>query len=225
MVSILLIDDEPRICTCVARAMSAHGFEVESHSTPDAFMTAARARTHRALLIDWNLRTEEGTRLCRGLRLNGDERPIALTSGKLDTAHARRLAEECGADAYFAKPAIETWPTQLRDVLDRAEPRARLPSLILAGDVVIVPDYAAPLSPTEQKVVAFLLSEPGRQRGRLEIARHVWGLHSEPHTTLVDTVISRIRKRLGSEAHRIERTEEGWRVPCANEMPVEKGRK
>jgi DNA-binding response OmpR family regulator len=216
-VSVLWVDDEPRICEAAVRVLKPR-FVVEAYTDPDAFMIEARARRHQLVVIDWNLRTCEGTDLCATLRSEGDVRPIALLSGKLATEHAKELAVQCGASKFIEKTAFETWAPQLEALLALPPGRtasgniSRRTPLELDGNVLKVRSYAATMRAKELAILEILLEDPIGEHSREEIARRVWGRHGEPETTLVDSVISSIRKKLGAARDLIERGPHGWRI-------------
>jgi DNA-binding response OmpR family regulator len=214
---VLLIDDEPAIGRAVARALKGYDIAVEVHSDVDDFLKSARARTHRALLIDWNLRSCEGTELCATLRGEGDTRPIALVSGKLDVDHARDLARSAGADRYIEKA---TRASELaRQIKNLARRRKRPPTVYkcVVGTIelrpgkIIVHDYTASPRPLEYQLLQYLLDHPGQVLSRERLAHGVWQKRI-PTSTMVESAISRLRKLLGTAADLIETVPGGYRI-------------
>jgi len=137
-----------------------------------------------------------------------------LVSAKLAAKHARELVAQCGANEFFEKPDVMTWAPRLKAML-RLPPYRSVSGvgrIQLDGNRIRIRDYAATLRGKERTLVEFLLEDPDRERSLEEIALRVWGRHSEPQTTLVESTISRIREKLGEERDLIERGPVGWRI-------------
>jgi DNA-binding response OmpR family regulator len=212
-----MIDDEPAIGRSVARSLKPFDIDVDATSEVADFLKAARTRLHRALLIDWNLRSCEGTELCATLRGEGDMRPIALVSGKLDVDHARELARSAGADRFIEKPTPAT--DLARQITNLARRRKRPPTVYktLVGTIelrpgkIIVHDYTASPRPLEYQLLQYLLEHPGQVLSREQLAHGVWQKRI-PTSTMVESAISRLRKLLGTAADLIETVPGGYRI-------------
>lgn len=98
------------VCNSLTRLLVHQGVDVEGCTTPEAFMVLARARNHRALLVDRNLTVCDGTDLIRDLRDEDDLRPIGLMSPNITTGHGDQLALEAGAEVFIDKTLDDTKP-------------------------------------------------------------------------------------------------------------------
>jgi DNA-binding response OmpR family regulator len=212
---VLFFDDEPAVTRIMALALRPY-FELDASSTLGEFVTEARRREHVALVIDWNLRFAEGTAVCADLRADGEDRPIAIMSGKLEPHHGRQLAIGCGANEYIEKPI------QLDDLvctMRRLVAAASIPKKVfrcsfatfeLGDDHVIVSNLMLRLRAKEIAVLADLLLRAGTVVSRDDLARRVWGVHTIPTTKIVETTIGRLREGLGSAAPAIETVSGGY---------------
>ena len=99
---VLLVDDDVRLSSMVARYLSQHGFEV--HERPDARsgMAAARGESWDAILLDVNLPDGDGFELCRTIRKESGL-PIVMLTARGDVMD-RVVGLELGADDYLPKP-------------------------------------------------------------------------------------------------------------------------
>lgn len=238
---VLLLDDEASISRAAALALRSYGIDLDSCEEVDHFIHLASTRRHRALIIDWNLRTCEGTDICARLRRDGEERPIAILSGKLDADHGREMAQATGADCYIAKPsAAEDLAHEIWLLLDSrssakqhtAQVRAALPhghrfqclvrkdgstlTIGLCEDRVVISDYIVRLRPKELELLEVLLRRSGQVVSKDELARLVWGVRSAPTTSIVETSMSRLRTALGNAGGIIETVRGGYRISVAH---------
>lgn len=217
-----MIDDEPAFGRALSRALRVHGISVESFTEVPDFLKAARRRDHGALLIDWNLRTCEGTELCTTLRDEGDTRPIAIVSGKLEADHARELARAAGADGYIEKPSPAAVVAKKLNELTSAKKgahRAALYACTLGQNIaasielrrgqIVVHQYVIDVRPIEYQVFEYLIEHPGVVVSRQTLSNRIWG--NVRQSTVVQTAISRLRKQLGNLSGLIETVPGGYR--------------
>ncbi len=212
-------------------ALRHHGILLDACQEVDDFIRAANTGEHGALVIDWNLRTCEGTELCARLRDGGETRPIVILSGKLDAEHGREIAEAAGADAYIEKPATaESMACRIKALLRSTETRLRtvpraastfrcavrsegsIVTIELCEDRVILTNHVVHLRRKEFELFKCLLERAGQVVSKEKLLRLIWGSRATPSTSIVETSMSRLRTHLGSAASIIETVRGGYRI-------------
>ncbi|MGF1614209.1 MAG: response regulator [Gammaproteobacteria bacterium] len=212
---ILVVDDDPRVCQLLTRYLDQEGFLV------DSALSGAELRRHMAtqpanlVVLDLTLPDEDGLSLVRHLCHRSTAAIIILTD-KADPLD-KVVGLEMGADDYLTKP------------FDRRELLARIRSLLRRRAQHRVPPEMTPLSivqfagwrldlaaqqltsPTGEEVgltrhefqlLATLVRKPNRVLTRDELLSDVAGRNTYPFDRGVDVLVSRLRKKMGSESDR-----------------------
>lgn len=210
---VLIVDDAPELLDLVERALRTEGHEVRSAATLARASELIAERTPELLILDLALPDGTGLDLCRALRSRDHRFPILLL-----TAHGevpRRVAGlDAGADDFMAKPfALAELRARVR-ALGRRGPLGR-PTSMEVGDVVLDPtnrralrgDRELPLTAREWEVLAVLLTRRGRIVSRATLLELVWGEINDKASDSLDVIMTRIRRKLGSEIVRTVRGE------------------
>lgn len=226
MNQVLLIEDDPAITDLLRLALIEAGVELQSASDLATARTRLAEIEYDAILLDLNLPDGSGIDLCREIR-SSSTIPILILTARRDEID-RILGLELGADDYIVKPFSPREVTaRLRAVLRRqnwaaAEPTGSVREVagISVDEVrreVRVDGESVSLTRTEFQLVVALTSRPGRVFSRAELIDHAWeGAFIQDR--VVDSVISRVRRKLGrlpNGESRI-RTVHGVGYSCAN---------
>src|SRR5918996_1745005 len=178
---ILVVEDEEPIRDLVQTALRFTGFTVESvASGPDA-LALARNDPWSLLILDVNLPGIDGFTLCRKLRDGGDDVPVIFLTARDDPADLRE-GFSGGGDDYLTKPfSLEELVLRVEAVLRRGRGRTNERARITVADVVLDDDQhrvwrgerEIDLSPTEYRLLRFLMLNAGRVLSRPQIIEHV----------------------------------------------------
>jgi two-component system OmpR family response regulator len=200
---ILLVEDDPEMAEHIVHALREHGHEVEESRTGPDGLARAQASNHAALIVDRMLPGLDGLSLVRQLRANGNRTPILFltTMSGLDD---RVEGLEGGGDDYLAKPfAFSELLARVNAITRRAEDSGEPTRLRIAGlemDLIrrTVQRDGKPidLQPQEFRLLEFLLRHAGRVVTRTMLLEHVWDLHFDPRTNIVETHMSRLRAKI-----------------------------
>jgi two-component system, OmpR family, catabolic regulation response regulator CreB len=207
MPQVLLLEDDPAIADTVVFALQREGFEVQHHLLlRDAHHHALRQRPDVAVL-DVGLPDGNGMDLCRRWRAADDARlralPVLMLTARAEEMD-RVIALETGADDYLTKPfSPRELVARLRALLRRSglspAPAANPASLFeldADGQRIRYASHTLGLTRMEYRLLAALLSAPGRIRTREWLLDQVWGLQSEATDRTVDTHIKTLRAKL-----------------------------
>lgn len=199
---ILLIEDEPKTITFLAKGLRETGFEVETATDGEAGSDLARSRQFDLLILDVMLPKRDGWSLLEEVRDAGIRTPILFLTAR-DSVRDRVKGLELGADDYLVKPfAFSELLARVRCLLRRS-PMARQDQMRIADleidtqrNKAVRSGVALNLTPKEFLLLAHLARSAGEVVSRSEIVEHVWDIQFEPDTNVVDVVVRRLRAKV-----------------------------
>jgi len=207
-VLILVVEDDAPLATLLGHHLEASGYRVEFSARGDDAELRLRERPLPNLVIlDWMLPEVSGIELCRRLRARRETQtlPIVMLSARGTEADLIR-GLSIGADDYVAKPfSVPVLLARIQAVLRRACPQTIANTLTL-DDIKLERSTRRvhragteiQLSPTEFRLLDFLMANPGRVFSRQELLDQVWGLDADLGEYTVNTCIRRLRRRLNA---------------------------
>ncbi len=203
---VLVVDDERNIADLVATALHYEGFEVTTAYTGREALTAALKSRPHLMLLDVMLPDLDGFEVARRLRLEGYKVPILFLTAR-DTTEDKVRGLTLGGDDYVTKPfSIEELVARLRAILrrtnDSSNSKAKLTFYDLELDEetreVYRGDRPIELTPTEFKLLRYLMLNPRRVLSKAQILDYVWEYDFEGDANVVETYISYLRKKVDS---------------------------
>jgi two-component system, OmpR family, copper resistance phosphate regulon response regulator CusR len=214
MTRILIIEDEPRIASFVAKGLRAAGYTPTVIEDGNEGLDHALSGDYDLAVLDIGLPGIDGFALLEQLRGAGSRLPvIALTARDSVTDTVRGL--EGGADDYMAKPfrfdellarvrlrlrARAGSGDAARSVLEHRGVRLDLHRREVTRDGVTVE-----LSAREFALAEMFMRHPGQVLSREQLLSQVWGYEFDPGSNVVDVYVGYLRKKLGSDAIRTVR--------------------
>jgi DNA-binding response OmpR family regulator len=222
---VLIVEDEAPIRELIRLHLSLSGFEVTEVGDGTRALDLARAQRFDLIVLDVMLPGIDGITLCRALRVEGAnvQTPILMVTAR-DTESDTVLGLESGADDYLAKPfGMRELLARVGAILRRSarsgEPRGTGPRAV-HGDVVIDVERRVaivrgqPLELTRQEfdLLHLLATRPGIVFSREALLSKVWGDDTYVTERTVDTVISRLRRKIERDAQDPELILTAWGV-------------
>jgi two-component system phosphate regulon response regulator PhoB len=208
--TVLVVEDEPQIQELVAVNLEHSGHKVLRAASAEEAEAAIRNALPDVLVLDWMLPGESGVAFAR--RLRADERTrelpiLMLTARAMEQDKISGL--EAGADDYLTKPfSPKELAARIKAVLRRRAPQLSGDAVEVEGlrldpatKKVKVADRRVELSPSEFRLLHFLMTHPGRVYTRAQLLDHVWGDHVFIEERTVDVHIRRLRKALEPTGH------------------------
>jgi two-component system OmpR family response regulator len=160
------------------------------------------------IVLDVVLPDIDGFEVCRQLRAHGNEVPVIFLTAR-DTASDTVTGLTLGGDDYVTKPfSVEALVARVRAVLRRTQRTAvsadAVGEILHVGDLQLDEEHwtvrrgATPLdlSPTEFRLLAYLMRNKGRMLTRQQILENVWGWEYVGQSQVVETYISYLRRKL-----------------------------
>jgi two-component system OmpR family response regulator len=208
---VLVVDDEPNIRELVQVALKFHGCSVSTAVNGKDALRQVEASQPDLIVLDVLLPDMDGFEVCRRLRAGGNEVPVIFLTAR-DTSSDTVTGLAIGGDDYVTKPfSVEALAARIRAVLRRAARTSGAggdqpadAGLLRAGDLEL--DEArwtvhrggilVELSPTEFRLLAYLMRHQGRVLTRAQLLENVWGWDYAGESQIVETYVSYLRRKL-----------------------------
>ena len=204
---ILVVDDEAYIRDLVSSGLRIAGFDVVTASDGAAALDRATRDQPDLIVLDVGLPNVDGFTVCRRLRDRGDDVPVLFLTAR-DAAEDRVSGFTQGGDDYVTKPfGLEELVARVRAILRRSGPAnetaadtgvLRYDDLELDEDAMRVRrgDETIRLSPTEFKLLRYLLTNAEVVVSKMQILDHVWEYDFDGNASVVENYISYLRKKI-----------------------------
>ena len=156
------------------------------------------------MLLDVAMPGCDGFEVCRRLRNDGVQVPIIFLTAR-DTSEDKVSGLRLGGDDYVTKPfGLEEIVARIEAVLRRSSGTPRRVTRLAVGDLVLDDeahevrrgDERIDLSATEYRVLRYLMLNAGRVLSKSQILEHVWQYDFDGESTVVETYISYLRKKV-----------------------------
>ncbi len=200
---LLVVDDEPFLRDAVAASLRFLGFDVTTAETGADALRMARDRPFDLVVLDVMLPDTDGFDIVRRLRRDGRQVPVIFLTAR-DTQADKVEGLSLGGDDYMTKPfGLEELAARIRTVLRRTRP-GTTGSVLTFADVELDQEtyevrrsgHLIELSPTEFRLLRYLMLNPGRVLTREQLLDHVWDYDFRGSTTVVSTYVAYLRRKL-----------------------------
>ena len=203
---LLVVDDEPNIRDLLATSLRFAGFEVFTAATGNEAIREATEHQPDLVVLDVMLPDMDGFTVTRRLRDRGEQYPILFLTAK-DETQDKVNGLTVGGDDYVTKPfSLEEVVARILSVLRRTHGgnEGAVESALVVGDLsldedsheVYRGDVAIDLSPTEFKLLRYLMLNAGRVVSKTQILDHVWDYDWSGEVGIVESYISYLRRKV-----------------------------
>jgi len=221
---LLVVDDEPFLRDAVAASLRFLGFDVITAETGAEALRLARGRPFDLVVLDVMLPDTDGFDIVRRLRRDGRQVPVIFLTAR-DAQDDKVTGLTLGGDDYMTKPfGLEELAARIRTVLRRTRPAAAGPVLRFADVELDQESYEVrrsghllDLTPTEFRLLRYLMLNPGRVLTRAQLLDHVWNYDFGGSSTVVSTYVAYLRRKLARYGPDVIRTQRsvGYRLGLA----------
>ena len=198
---ILIVEDDQKLAAFVRGGLEREGYSVDVlHDGRDAG-EQAKAIGYDAVVLDLMLPGSSGFQVLRDIRARKATLPVLILTAR-DSLEERVAGLDAGADDYMGKPfALAELSARLRALLRRGAPKeTRLKLADLEVDTVrrVVARGGRPidLKPKEYALLEFLMRHSNRPVTRSLIVEHVWDIHFESISNVVEVHINALRNKI-----------------------------
>ena len=205
--TILVVDDEPGVRDLLGDSLRIAGYDAEVASDGELALRILKSTKVDLCIVDINMPNMDGFSFLETLRKDKNDIPVLLLSARdapADVAKGLRI----GADDYVRKPfSLEEILLRVAAILRRSEPELSTSGELHCGDLTLDAgthevNYAnefIELSATEFHLLEVLLSKKNKLFTREQLLSEVWGIDFDSETSVLDTYISYLRKKIHRE--------------------------
>ncbi len=219
---LLVVDDEQFLRDAVAASLRFLGYCVATAETGSEALRQLREKPFDLVVLDVMLPDTDGFEVVRRLRRDGSRVPVIFLTAR-DTQADKVAGLTLGGDDYMTKPfGLEELAARIRTVLRRTRPAAGSGPVLTFADIELDQDsyevrrdgHPIDLSPTEFRLLRYLMLNPGRVLTRAQILDHVWDYDFGGSGTVVATYIGYLRRKLASYGPEVIHTQRsvGYRL-------------
>jgi two-component system, OmpR family, response regulator len=202
---VLVIEDDPETGEYLAEQLSEGGYDVDLAVNGDDGLARGRTAEYAVITIDRMLPGLDGIAVIRRLREDGIATPALIVSA-LGEVDDRVRGLRAGGDDYLVKPFAFV------ELLARVDALARRSATVVKETVLRVGDLTLDLMsrtvsrggrdiellPREFQVLEYLVRNEGHVVPRAMLLQHVWDLHFDPTTNIIDVYVGRVRRKVDS---------------------------
>ena len=214
---LLVVEDEPNIRELLATSLRFAGFEV--HVAADGATALKQATEHDPdlVVLDVMLPDMDGFTVTRKLRGSGRLLPIVFVTAR-DSVDDKIKGLTVGGDDYVTKPfSLEEVIARIRAVLRRTRGELDEGATLRFHDVELDEDThevrrgkrLIEVSPTEFKLLRYLMLNPNRVLSKAQILDHVWDYDFRGQSGIVESYISYLRRKIDVEEPALIQTKRG----------------
>lgn len=201
---ILIVEDEPGIANFIRDGLVEEAFAVDTISDGNSGLKTALTNDYDLILLDWMIPGLSGIEVCRQIRKSDILTPIIFLTAK-DTVQDTVFGLEAGANDYIRKPfEFEELLARIRVQLRTKEGEQ---SVLTFEDIkmdlnthqVFKNLKEISLTQKEFALLEFLIRNKNRVCTRTRIIEHVWDIHFDADTSVIDVYVNFLRKKLDSK--------------------------
>ncbi|HOV39916.1 MAG TPA: response regulator transcription factor [Spirochaetales bacterium] len=205
---ILIVEDDKKIASFIARGLEEAGFVADTVGTGEEGEELFQKTTYDAAVIDIMLPYKDGLTLVETIRAKGIRTPILILSARR-SVDDRVLGLQKGGDDYLVKPF------SFAELLARVQALIRRSSLSpspsptslhykdlemnLVTREVRRSGRTIDLQPREFALLEYFLRHPGQVLTKTLIMEHVWNYDFDPQTNVVDVLVHRLRTKIDKD--------------------------
>lgn len=201
---VLIVDDEDYILDVLQTTLKFVGFQVETAKTGHEALAKIPSYLPEILLLDRMLPDTDGVELCKKVRENGSNVPVLFLTAR-DATEDKIEGLAIGADDYITKPfSLEEVVARINAVLRRTQPERYKNGKLKYSDLELDEEThqvtrggrRIDLSPTEFKLLSYLMSNAEKVMSKAQILDYVWQYDFGGDANVVETYISYLRKKI-----------------------------
>jgi two-component system OmpR family response regulator len=203
---ILVVEDDPETAGQLLDSLSTSGYEVDLASNGSEALGLGATGDYAVITIDRMLPDLDGIAVMRQLRDDGIAAPVLIISA-LGEVDDRVRGLRAGGDDYLVKPF------SFVELLARIEALGRRSDTVVKETILRVGDLALDLMsrtasrrgndifllPREFQLLEYLVRNQGRVVSRAMLLQHVWDLHFDPSTNIIDVYVGRVRRKIDDQ--------------------------
>jgi two-component system OmpR family response regulator len=214
---LLVVEDEPTILELLSGSLRFAGFEVVTATNGAAALRAAATGRPDLVLLDVMMPDGDGFEVLRQIRSGGPRVPVIFLTAR-GTVHDRVTGLTLGGDDYVTKPfSLDEVLARIRAVLRRSGGHGEAGSRMVVADLELDTEThevrrggrVIGLTPTEFKLLRYLMINAGRVLSKAQILDHVWDYSFRGEGNVVESCVSYLRRKVDDGEPRLIHTIRG----------------
>ena len=203
---ILVVEDDPETAGQLVEQLTSSGYEVDLATNGTEALSRGAACDYAVITMDRMLPDIDGIAVMQQLRNDGVAAPVLIISA-LGEVDDRVRGLRAGGDDYLVKPF------SFIELLARVEALGRRSDTVVKQTILRVGDLAIDLVsrrasrrgkdifllPKEFQLLEYLVRNEGRIVSRAMLLQHVWDLHFDPSTNIIDVYVGRVRRKVDGQ--------------------------
>jgi two-component system, OmpR family, response regulator len=200
---VLVIEDDAETADQLAECLRTSGYAVDVAADGEEALRRAATTVYAVITVDRMLPRIDGLDVIRRLREQGIAIPALILSA-LGEVDDRVRGLRAGGDDYLVKPFAS------REMLARVNALARRSTTVIRETMLCVGDLEVDLLarsarrggnpiellPREFRLLEYLARNEGHVVSRAMLLQHVWDLHFDPTTNVIDVYVGRVRRKI-----------------------------
>jgi len=200
---ILVVEDDPETAGQLVDQLTTSGYQVDLAASGNEALSRGAARDYAVITIDRMLPATARIAAMRQLRDDGIAAPFLIISA-LGEVDDRVRGLRAGGDDYLVKPF------SFVELLARLEALGRRSDITAKETIMRVGDLAIDLMsrtasrrgkdifllPREFQLLEYMVRNEGRVVSRAMLLQHIWDLHFDPSTNIIDVYVGRVRRKV-----------------------------
>jgi two-component system, OmpR family, response regulator len=203
---ILVVEDDPETAGQLLEQLTTSGYQVDLAASGNEALTRGAAYDYAVITIDRMLPDIDGIAVMRQLRDDGIAAPFLIISA-LGEVDDRVRGLRAGGDDYLVKPFSFVELLARLEALGRRSETVAKETILRVGDLAIdlITRTASRhgkdimLLPKEFHLLEYLARNEGRIVSRAMLLQHVWDLHFDPSTNIIDVYVGRLRRKVDDQ--------------------------
>ncbi len=201
---ILVVEDQKKMAAFLKKGLSESGYSVDLAETGSTGEVLVAEVEYDLVILDVMLPDQNGLDTAKHLRRDGYKGPILMLTA-LSGTQAKVAGLDAGADDYLCKPFdFEELLARVRALLRRASPATQQQSALKMSDLELNlltrrafrGQTEISLTAKEFALLEYLMRNPNRVLTRTEILEHVWDIHFDNNSNVIDVYINLLRKKV-----------------------------
>jgi two-component system, OmpR family, response regulator len=202
---VLVIEDDPNVARQVVDALRRARFVVDATGDGREGRHLGDTEPYDAVVLDLGLPGIDGLSVLEHWRARGHKMPVLILTAR-DTWREKVAGLRAGADDYLAKPfELEEMLARIEALIRRAAGHAS--TVIACGAVrldtatqrVTLAGAPVDLTALEFRTLSYMLHHPGKVISKTELTEHIYDQDFERDSNVIEVLINRLRKKLGSD--------------------------
>ncbi|WP_018222798.1 response regulator transcription factor [Salinispora pacifica] len=214
---LLVVEDDPNILELLSASLRFAGFDVATATSGSAALSTAKTHRPDLVVLDIMLPDLDGFEVIRLLREGGARTPVVFLTAR-DATDDKIRGLTLGGDDYVTKPfSLEELTARIRAVLRRSVSGEQAPARLTFADLELDEEahevhragQRVQLSPTEFKLLRYLMLNANRVLSKAQILDHVWNYDFRGDDNIVESYISYLRRKVDNTQPRLIHTLRG----------------